>query len=161
MKQPFYDYTSENERLWFEFESVSDRKTVRKIVIYTPFDDDPTLYNLALVDAFPDGSFSDKSVSNNDDLEKVMATVIQTLLRFFEGNPSAMVYIEGSTAERTRLYRIAIRREFSEIDTIFTVYGVTDSDTEPFVPNQNYQAFVIALKNRENLLKRLYENGNS
>lgn len=71
-----------------------------------------------------------------------------------------MVYIEGSTAERTRLYQIIIAREISEIEKIFTIYGLLDSVLEPFQKNQNYNAFVIVLKNKENLLKLLYENNN-
>lgn len=160
MKQQYYKYLRDEECLWFEFESVSKQKTVRKVVIYTPFQDNPDIFNLALADAFPDGSFSDKSVTNNEDMEKVMATVIRTLLRFFEKHSSKMVYVEGSTIERTRLYRIIISRELSEIEKIFTIYGLLEFDTEVFRKNQNYNAFVITLKNKENLLKLLYENDN-
>lgn len=71
-----------------------------------------------------------------------------------------MIYVEGSTAERTRLYRIIISRELSEIEKIFTIYGLLGSDTEIFKKNQNYNAFVIALQSKENLLKLLYENDN-
>jgi len=48
----------------------------------------------------------------------------------------------------------------SEIEKIFTIYGLLESDTEVFRKNQNYNAFVITLKNKENLLKLLYENDN-
>ncbi|MER0442874.1 hypothetical protein [Emticicia sp. W12TSBA100-4] len=93
-------------------------------------------------------------------MEKVVATVIRTMLRFFEKYPTKMIYVEGSTAERTRLYRIIISRELSEIEKIFTIYGLLGSDTEIFKKNQNYNAFVIALQSKENLLKLLYENDN-
>lgn len=160
MKQKHYKYLRDEECLWFEFESVSEQKTVKKVVVYTPFGDNSDIFNLGLVDALSDGSYSDKSVTNNDDMEKVMATVIRTLLRFFEKYPTKMVYIEGSTAERTRLYRIIISRELSAIEELFAIYGLLDSLSEPFQKNQNYDAFVIALKNKENLLKLLYENNN-
>lgn len=158
MKQKFYKYQSNDDFLWFEFESVSEQKTVKKVVVYTPFEDNIELFNLALADSFSDGSYSDKSVTNNDDMEKVMATVIQTLLHFFEKYPSKMVYVEGSTPERTRLYRIIISRELFQIEKIFTIYGIIDNNSEPFLPNRNYDAFVIALKNQNNLLKLMYEN---
>jgi hypothetical protein len=160
MKQKYYNYLSNEECLWFEFESVSELKTVKKVIVYTPFQDNSDVFNLGLVDALSDGSYSDKSVTNNDDMEKVLATVIRTLLRFFEKNPFKMVYIEGSTSERTRLYRIIISRELSIIEEIFSIYGLLDSLSEPFKKNQNYSAFVITLKNKENLLKLLYENNN-
>lgn len=160
MKQQYYKYLRDEDCLWFEFESVSNQKTVRKIVVYTPFQDNPDVFNLALADALSDGSYSDKTVTNNEDMEKVMATVIRTMLRFFEKYPTKMVYVEGSTSERTRLYRIIISRELSEIEKIFTIYGLLGSDTEIFKKNQNYNAFVIALQSKENLLKLLYENDN-
>lgn len=160
MKQQYYKYLRDEDCLWFEFESVSNQKTVRKIVVYTPFQDNPDVFNLALADALSDGSYSDKTVTNNEDMEKVMATVIRTMLRFFEKYPTKMVYVEGSTAERTRLYRIIISRELSEIEKIFTIYGLLGSGTEIFKKNQNYNAFVIALQSKENLLKLLYENDN-
>jgi hypothetical protein len=160
MKQKIYEYKSENESLWYEFESVSEVKIVKKVVVYTPFEDNPNLYNLALADAFPDGSYSDKSITNNDDMDKVMATVIQTLLRFFEKYPSKMIYFEGSSPERTRLYRIILSRELFEIEKLFFVYGIIDNNPQLFEKNQNYNAYVIALKNQENLLKLLYENDN-
>ncbi|MFY7734415.1 MAG: DUF6934 family protein [Bacteroidia bacterium] len=124
MKQQYYKYLRDEDCLWFEFESVSNQKTVRKIVVYTPFQDNPDVFNLALADALSDGSYSDKTVTNNEDMEKVMATVIRTMLRFFEKYPTKMVSVEGSTAERTRLYRIIISRELSEIEKIFTIYGL-------------------------------------
>ena len=160
MRQKYYKYIIGEDCLWFEFDSVSEQKTVKKVVAYTPFQDNPELYNLALADAFPDGSFSDKSVTNNDDMEKVMATVVQTLLHFFEKYPTKMIYVEGSTVERTRLYRIIISRELTEIEEIFTIYGILRSKAEQFQKNQHYDAFVISLKNQENLLKLLYESNN-
>ena len=160
MKQKYYNYLSDEECLWFEFESVSEQKTVRKVIVYSPFQNSPDVFNLGLVDALEDGSYSDKTTTNNDDMAKVMATVIRTLLRFYEKYPLKMVYVEGSTAERTRLYRIIISRELSEIENIFTVYGLSGSVSELFKKNQSYDAFVIVLKNKENLLKLLYESNN-
>lgn len=160
MKQKYYKYLSDEECLWFEFESVSKQKTVKKVIVYSPFQDNIDIFNLGLVDELEDGSYSDKTVTNNDDMPKVMATVIRTLLRFFEKYPTKMVYIEGSTLERTRLYQIIIAREISEIEKTFTVYGLLDSVAEHFQKNQNYNAFVVVLKNKENLLKLLYENNN-
>ena len=66
-------------------------------------------------------------------MEMVMATVIQIVLRFFEKYPSKMVYIEGSTPERTRLYRIIMSRELLEIEKVFTVYGLIGNNPELFV----------------------------
>ncbi len=160
MKNKFYNYLSDDDSLWFEFESISEKKTVKKIVVFSSFSDNPNLYNLALADVFPDGSYSDNSITNNDDMEKVMATVIQILLHFFEKHPSKKVYIEGSSAERTRLYRIIISRELPKIENVFGVYGILNNSIELFEKNKNYNGFVISLKNQNNLLNLLYENVN-
>ncbi|TAE35971.1 MAG: hypothetical protein EAZ70_11720 [Runella slithyformis] len=84
MKQKYYKYLSDEECLWFEFESVSKQKTVKKVIVYSPFQESTDVFNLGLVDVLEDGSYSDKTVTNNDDMPIVMATVIRTLLRFFE-----------------------------------------------------------------------------
>ena len=160
MKQQFYKYLRDEECLWFEFESVSEHKTVKKVIVFSAINDRNDIFNLGLVDALDDGSYSDKSVTNNQDLEKVMATVIRALLLFFEKHPTKMVYIQGSTKERTRLYQIIVARELSEVEKIFTIFGLKESYSEPFQKNQNYDAFVLALKNRESLLNLLYENNN-
>jgi hypothetical protein len=158
MKQSFYNYNTDNDSLTFIFESVSEKKIVRKTIIYTPFDDNQDIYNLTLADILPDGTFSDKTVSNNEDMNKIMATVIQTIIHFFVKYSSKMIYIEGSTPERTRLYRIILAKELSEIEKTFNIYGVINDDLERFVKNRPYQSFIITLKNQENLLKLRYEN---
>jgi hypothetical protein len=158
MKQEYYEYYSDNQCLYFEFESVSKSKTVKKIIVFSPLENNQNLYNLALADANEDGSFSDKAVTNNDDMEKVIATVIQAILRFFEKYPSKWVYIEGSTPDRTRLYRIVISKELLEVKKIVDIYGILGAEIEEFIKNRAYDSFVLALNSEANLLKLLYEN---
>lgn len=158
MQQEYYKYQYHTDSLWFEFLSVSNLKTVKKVVTYTPFQDSREIFNLGFADALPDGSFSDTNVTNNDDMEKVFATIIRTILHFFEKYPDKMIYITGSTPVRTRLYRIIILRELSKIEDTFRVLGLSGSVPEVFQKNQNYQAFVISLRSKTNLLKLLYEN---
>ncbi len=100
MKQEFYKYEIDKDCLLFRFESRSIEKTIQKIITYTPFPDNPEVYNLALGDILKNGEVSDLSVSNNDDMQKVMATVVRTMLRFFEKYPDNFVYFKGSTPER-------------------------------------------------------------
>jgi hypothetical protein len=72
MKQKYYKYLSDEECLWFEFESVSKQKTVKKVIVYSPFQESTDVFNLGLVDVLEDGSYSDKTVTNNDDMPIVM-----------------------------------------------------------------------------------------
>ena len=89
-----------------------------------------------------------------------MATVIRTILVFFEKYPEKKVYIEGSTPERTRLYRIIIAKEINRIRDLFHIFGISNWKIEIFKPNGDYKSFVISLKNSNFLLKLLYKNDN-
>ena len=141
-EQPYSFRQTNQDTVRYEFESVSKKKVVRKIVEYTLIDKDLSLYNLALLDAF-ENSFSDTSISNNDDMPKVLATVFQTILHFFEANPSAVIVFEGSTPSRTRLYRIAIARSKYEIEHKFRILGLINGEFEDFVNNRDYKAFLL------------------
>ena len=50
MKSEFYNFHTENNSLSFTFQSISDEKTISKIVIYSKVSDFPEIYNLALGD---------------------------------------------------------------------------------------------------------------
>jgi hypothetical protein len=102
---------------------------------------------LSLADKLPDGSLDFLNVSNNGDFEKVMATIAQIMLSFFEQNPNAIVAFTGSTPQRTRLYRIILVKELKRISDRFTIKGLTDRGIENFVPNQDYLGFIIFNKN--------------
>ena len=84
MKQDFYNYEVGNDGLYFSFTSVSEHKIIPKIIVYTPFPNDPNFFNLALGDILENGEISDLTVSNNSDMEKVIATVIRTMFNFLK-----------------------------------------------------------------------------
>ncbi len=148
MKSEFYNFNANESALSFEFQSVSDKKIINKIVVYSPFPDNPQLFNLALGDILENGEVSDLIVSNNADMEKVIATIVQTMFCFFEKHPECFIYFKGSTPERTRLYRIIISRELQEANKVFQIYGILDSEITVFQLNCSYDSFVIALKNK-------------
>ena len=50
------------------------------------------------------GKINDSVVTNNNDTEKVFATVVSAVYAFTYINPEAWVYATGSTEARTRLY---------------------------------------------------------
>jgi hypothetical protein len=82
MTQPFYELTILDNAHTFNFESVG-LKTIPKKILYQKTNRNP-FYNLALIDVLDDGTFDDKIESKNGDMEKIMATVAQTLPLFFE-----------------------------------------------------------------------------
>ena len=66
-------------------------------------------YNLAFGDEdLAAGEINDSIVSNNNDSNKVLATVVTTVYAFTDKYPEAWVYATGSTRSRTRLYRMGL-----------------------------------------------------
>lgn len=142
MDLEFYHFQADDDRLYFRFLSVGPERTIRKAVIFTPLSANE-VFNLALVDVLPDGSVCDKTINNNGDLEKVMATIIQCVARFFEFYPQADIYVQANTPARNRLYRIIISRELSRIRKYYEIYGTIDLVTEPFEPGKEYHHYII------------------
>ena len=111
MDKPTYPFLVLDDGERFEFESVSQHKRIRKIVEFREMEIS-NLYNLALVDVKDDGSHDDMSISNNNDMDMVLATVIKTIGIFLNFHKSAKIMFMGSTESRTRLYRELLTNTF-------------------------------------------------
>ena len=146
MNEPSYPFKRIDDRLTFSFESISQEKTVQKLVEFRLFDDSNELYNLALMDLLTDGTVSDLTVSNNRDMPKVLATVFQSIRLFFQTKPNAKILIQGSTASRTRLYQIAIVKYYNELEPIYNIWGLTEDDILIFKLGYNFEGFIVSLK---------------
>lgn len=151
MSVPTYQVTAESS-LRYSFLSISNAKTVQKLVIYDLLSVEFDLFNLALVDQHENGLLDDLSISNNQDMVRVLATVIQTMHLFFEIHANATVFFSGSTPSRTRLYRLAISQNILLFDETFTIKGLLNGKAESYQPNRSYEGFTIQLKqqSREN-----------
>jgi hypothetical protein len=62
--------------------------------------------------------------------------------------PKAFIFATGSTAVRTRLYRMGITNNLAEIKEDFKVYGLTidENKWEEFIVGEDYEAFLITKK---------------
>ena len=129
----------------YEFCSEGQRGSIQKAVIYTQMQGN--LYNLAFGDWNESIQKLDDSIrSNNGDKDKVLATVAFTALTFTDQYPEAKIFVEGSTAARTRLYQIGINNNLLEISLSFTIKGNREGYWEPFRQGSNYKAFLIQRK---------------
>lgn len=146
MNELSYPFVTKNDGMTFEFDSISSTKVVRKIIEYHLIDEELSIYNLALVDSLPNNQFSDLNISNNRDMPKVLATVFQSILRFFELKPSARILIEGSTPARTRLYQMAISKYLIEFKQQYVILGLSESGSELFEKGKTYDRFIVSLK---------------
>ena len=130
----------------FEFYSEGPKGRIKKRIKITPFGTDSTVYNLAFGDIGVSGEIDDLIVTNNNDSQKVLATVAHTAYYFFEKYPQCFIYAAGSTKARTRLYRMGIANNLAEITVDFVVYGFCDNGWEIFERGKEYEAFLIKKK---------------
>jgi len=104
----------------YEFFSEGPNGRIKKVIFYQGIDDD--LFNLAFGDwDYELKKINDKTRSNNNDRDKVFATVASTAIDFTTHYPHAKIFIKGSTESRTRLYQIAI---FANLEIINQLYGI-------------------------------------
>lgn len=57
-----------------------------------------------------------------------------------------MVFAQGSTPSRTRLYQIGIASQYEEISLLLYIYGFINDQWEEFRKGCNYEAFLVRLK---------------
>ncbi len=135
----------------FEFISKGIRGNISKLVIYS-HTHLHNFYNLGFGDKDETtGQIDDEVIINNGDSEKVLATVASTLYIFMEKFPDAMVFVTGSTKARTRLYRIGISNNLTDIQKDFDVYGLAGNVWKPFVKQAEFRAFLV-IKKRSNFV---------
>jgi hypothetical protein len=142
-----YNVKAADDLTSFEFDSIGPKGIIRKVVRYTEINL-KGFYNLGFGDKDPlTGYISDVSVTNNNDSKKVLATVAATLYAFTNFYPDVTVLATGSTNARTRLYRMGISNNLSEIEVDFTVLGLTENrQWQRFQKNITYSAFLIKRK---------------
>ncbi|GAB2565985.1 DUF6934 family protein [Spirosoma areae] len=144
MNFPPYLFDHSPNGLVYAVESTSSKRTIQKYVIFTLIK--PSCYNLALVDLDEDGQLSDTTISNNQDMERVLSTVIQIIATSLKENMGTEVVFSGSTPERTRLYRLIINKYSGEVANTMLVHGVlANQKREIFQPNRPYISFVLSL----------------
>jgi hypothetical protein len=147
MKLPKYPVKTELLSMIYEFTSRGPRGQIHKIVKYseTNLKD---VYNIAWGDKDPLTEKIDyNTISNNEDSDMVLATVVSTMYAFTEKYPDARIFATGTTKSRNRLYRIGITKYLLEIKHDFLVFGLIDDDWVEFETGVEYEAFLVQRKN--------------
>lgn len=149
MKYPRYEYSTEEQLFFFEFESTGIKGKVKKVIQYSEMSV-KGYYNLGFGDFNEEtNDIDDKIVTNNGDGLKVLATVVSTLYAFTGKYPEANVFATGSNEARTRLYRMGISNNLEELKQDFLVYGMTkDEIFEEFIVGEDYIGFLVTRKNK-------------
>ena len=130
----------------FEFISEGKNGRIQKKIIFT-FIEVLNVWNLGFGDVDNiTGEINDLAKSDNGDSEKILATVAQSAVIFTNYHPNSLIFAEGSTPIRTRLYRIGISQNFEEISETFLVWGLLENEWHLFEKNTDYQAFLVKKK---------------
>lgn len=142
-KQERYALDADDEFMVFEFISTGPRGEISKLIQYSQTEK-KNIYNLGFGDKdLETGSFDDQVISNNGDSQKILATVAETVYTFTEQYPGVRIFATGSTRARTRLYRIGITNNLTEILQDFELYGLRNGKWEEFSKGVEYQAFLV------------------
>ena len=146
MKLDRYELKSDDQFTTFDFLSEGPKGKILKLVQFSLVDQNE-LYNLAFGDLNPfTGDIDDRIVTDNGDSEKVLATVVAAVYAFCDKFPRAWIYATGSTAARTRLYRMGISKYYDIVQTDFKIFGQKQNEWERYNKGENYEAFVIQRK---------------
>lgn len=144
MHYPRYEFEAEDELFYFEFVSEGRNGRIKKIVEFSKMNVE-NFYNLGFGDYDEQtGTISDKTVTNNGDAFKVLATVSAIAYAFTSQYPEAWIFATGSSDVRTRLYRMGISNNLAEINKDFHVYGLIENGNfEEFIVGEDYFGFLV------------------
>jgi hypothetical protein len=144
-----YPSKANKAKTTFTFISEGNKGSIIKLISYTEveFHGIQNVYNLGFGDLNEEtGEVDDLIVSNNQDREKILATVAHTVLVFTNQYPDYFVIFEGSSPVRTRLYQMAISKYFDELSELFDIVGFTKAGIFLFDKNMSYDTFLISRK---------------
>ncbi|WP_142687657.1 DUF6934 family protein [Chitinophaga polysaccharea] len=147
-----YDCFTDTAYASFSFDSIGPNGTIKKIVNYQPipdavWPDGRQVINLGFGDWNEEEQKVDDSTgSNNQDRDKVLATVACTIISYCDKHGNLPIFAQGSSPARTRLYQMRINAHLVEVEKLFIVYGLFNGVWKTFEPGFNYDAFLVVKK---------------
>ncbi len=145
MSKNRYAVKAKSDHLTYEFVSIGPKGHITKLVVYQHLFDN--LYNLAFGDQTDKSEgLDDLIVSENGDTEKILSTVASTLFDFFDHHDGTIVFAQGSTHSRNRLYRRYLTHFLDLISENFILLGELGGEIERFQKGKDYTSFYIHKK---------------
>ena len=141
-----YEIEASQSFLKYEFHSLGPKGKIKKQIEFKPFPTNPLVFNIGFGDVDSKGNINDIIVSDNNDSQKVLATVALAALSFFTKHKNCFIYAIGSTKSRTRLYQIGLSKNLDLIEVDFEVFGFLNQKWLKFEKNMNYDAFLVSKK---------------
>lgn len=150
MNQPSYSYNRQYATR-YTFVSKGRKGVITKVVEFTPTSI-KNILNLGFGDLLTDGSIDDKANTNNNDIIKVLATVVQIIQDFTAEYPAIKIVFTGSTSARTSLYHRILKIYYPAFSKGFMITALIKDKNEftecMFDPdtNEKYLAFFVKRK---------------
>lgn len=151
MHQHPYSY-NKKDLTQYIFVSKGKRGAITKIVQFTPTSIDK-IFNLGFGDMLSNGEIDDTANSNNDDIGKVLTTVVSIIKDFTKEYPDIKIVFAGNTIRKTELYHRILKSNYSVFknDFIITVLQNTGNNIYKevvFDPDtaDKYSAFFVKRK---------------
>lgn len=136
----------------YEFVSIGPKGQIKKRIEFTPLRK-RGYYNVAFGDVMKDGRVNDSVYSNNQDIVKIISTVMDTMKDFLRDNPTAKLVFTGSTADRTEFYRQVLSRHYGTLSAEYKITALAEVgngnvEEIEFDPNGGtlYLAFLVKNK---------------
>ncbi|WEK38102.1 MAG: hypothetical protein P0Y53_11395 [Candidatus Pseudobacter hemicellulosilyticus] len=130
----------------YDFESVGPKGKIQKSVHLYPMESE-NVFLLSFGNLLEDGSLDDLSTNDNRDRNKILATIVYIIDQITERRPELILFFNGSTPARTRLYRMAISLNYAELSRKYMIRGFTEEGKlEVFRLQVSYISFLIHRK---------------
>lgn len=142
-------------KIWTECWAISDSFSIRKCRTQRAYPQSQKFsathlkdfYNLGFGDKDLDtGEIDDLSVSNNNDSDRVLATVVSAVFAFTDSKPESWIYATGSTRARTRLYRMGISKYYDNVIEYFSIFGLINEEWVDYNRDIDFDAFLVKRK---------------
>jgi hypothetical protein len=141
LQLPFYSSYATKSQFEYEFESIGPKGTIKKIARFRLEEGNVYSFGFGDLDEAT-GDVSDIVVSNNQDRDKVLATLAHIIYHFTGNMSNALIFIQGSTPARTRLYQQGINKFKLQLEPEFEIIGYQNYKWETFTTGKNYEAFL-------------------
>jgi hypothetical protein len=150
MNRPPYPY-DRRYATRYTFVSKGRKGAVLKVVQFSPTSA-KNVINLSFGDLQPDGTVNDTVNTNNNDIIRVMATVIEIVNDFAAENPGIKIVFAGGNHVRTSLYFRILKMYQAEFSKTYIITALVKEGSRfaemPFEPsgNNKYLAFFVRRK---------------
>lgn len=132
----------------YEFLSIGKRGVYPHLIKFSPIPELDGFYNLGFGRKMDDHTIDDQHINDNGDRDLILATVVKSVYAFSEQYAEKYIVFRGSTASRTRLYRMLLSNYYHLLSADFYIWGIVNNTRIPFEPfaNHQYELFITLRK---------------